>query len=246
MVEQDSHLRGGKSAAGGVFKYGAGLLKRDAREQLDELPDRYSVFEVLEQGSDWHACTAEYPSPADAFDVALDGGTAGPVKHAADASTEGVLRRLTCQRANGANAHRSASRARSAVSRRRVLLARPPLQGLHSRPDPEFDLTADPQSIAIMQYMRASLLARSKEVRDDGSIVEVVIWELPQPLAPCVHSFKYRLFYGTSSEERVRYDNERGKGDHRHVAGQEVAYVFSFVDRLLDDFERDIQDWSSS
>jgi hypothetical protein len=97
-----------------------------------------------------------------------------------------------------------------------------------------------------MQYMKASLLARTKEVRDDGSIVEVVIWELPEPLPRCVHSFKYRLFYGTGSEERVRYDNERGKGDHRHVSGGEESYVFSSIDRLLDDFERDIEDWSSS
>ena len=43
-----------------------------------------------------------------------------------------------------------------------------------------------------MQYMRATLLARSKEVHDDGSIVEVVLWELPEPLLPCVHKFKYR------------------------------------------------------
>lgn len=96
-----------------------------------------------------------------------------------------------------------------------------------------------------MQYMKASLLAHTKEVRDDGSIVEVVIWELPDPLPPSVHSFKYRLFYGTPSNERVRYDNERGKGDHRHVGGRQEPYVFSSIDRLLDDFERDIQDWSS-
>jgi len=94
--------------------------------------------------------------------------------------------------------------------------------------------------------VKASLLARSKEVRDDGSIVEVVIWEVPEPLLPCIHCFKYRLFYGTPSEERVRYDNERGKGDHRHVAGKEEFYVFVSIDRLLDDFERNIQDWSSS
>ena len=97
-----------------------------------------------------------------------------------------------------------------------------------------------------MQYMKASLLAHTKEVRDDGSTVEVVIWELPEPLPPSVHSFKYRLFYGTPSNERVRYDNERGKGDHRHVGGRQEPYVFSSIDRLLDEFERDIQDWSSS
>lgn len=97
-----------------------------------------------------------------------------------------------------------------------------------------------------MQYMKASLVAHSKEVRDDGTIVEVVIWELPEPLPPCAHRFKYRIFYGTASDERVRYDNERGKGDHRHVSGRESPYVFSSIECLLDDFERDIQDWSAS
>ena len=96
-----------------------------------------------------------------------------------------------------------------------------------------------------MQYMRATLLVRTKEVRDDGSIVEVVIWELPEPLPPSTHLFKYRLFFGKSGQDRVRYDNERGKGDHRHVTGEELSYVFVSIDQLLDDFERDIHDWSS-
>lgn len=97
-----------------------------------------------------------------------------------------------------------------------------------------------------MQYMKARLLAHTKEVRDDGTIVEVVIWELPQPLEPCEHRYKYRLFYGGQEFERVRYDNERGKGDHRHLSGREVVYVFTSVEQLLDDFESDIQDWSAS
>lgn len=98
----------------------------------------------------------------------------------------------------------------------------------------------------MVQYMKAMLLARSKEVRDDGSIVEVVIWELPAPLSPSVHSYKYRLFYGTPAEERVRYDNERGKGDHRHCGGKEEGYAFVTLDRLLDDFENDLRDWSTT
>ena len=91
--------------------------------------------------------------------------------------------------------------------------------------------------------MKAVLLARTKEVRDDGSIVEIVIWELPEPLAPCTHNYKYRLFYGTAGVSRVRYDNERGKGDHRHVDDEEDEYVFTTVERLLDDFERDVASW---
>lgn len=96
-----------------------------------------------------------------------------------------------------------------------------------------------------MQYMKAVLLARAKEVRDDGTIVEIVIWELPEPLPPSAHRFKYRLFFGKAGEERVRYDNERGKGDHRHVAGEELIYHFQSVEQLLDDFERDVRDWSA-
>jgi len=94
-----------------------------------------------------------------------------------------------------------------------------------------------------MQYMKALLLARTKEVRDDGAIVEVVIWRVPEPLAPCAHNFKYRLYYGCGGVDRVRYDNEPGKGDHRHINATELPYTFESVDRLLDDFERDIDDW---
>jgi len=43
---------------------------------------------------------------------------------------------------------------------------------------------------------------------------------------------------------RVRYDNERGKGDHRHIGEKEEDYVFATIDQLLDDFERDIANWS--
>jgi hypothetical protein len=95
-----------------------------------------------------------------------------------------------------------------------------------------------------MQYMRATLLVRTKEVRDDGTIVEIVVWELPEPLPPSAHRYKYRLFYGTENASRVRYDNERGKGDHRHVGEMESSYDFSTLDQLLDDFERDIAHWS--
>jgi len=48
--------------------------------------------------------------------------------------------------------------------------------------------------IAKMQYMRATLLVRTKEVRDDGTIVVIVVWELPEPLPRSAHRYKYRLF----------------------------------------------------
>jgi hypothetical protein len=92
--------------------------------------------------------------------------------------------------------------------------------------------------------MDALLLAKAKEVRDDGAIVEVVIWELSEPLPPSTHRYKYRLYFGAAGECRVRYDNERGKGDHRHRGQREEGYAFTTLAQLLADFERDVNDWS--
>ncbi|MBD2568209.1 hypothetical protein H6G59_09905 [Anabaena lutea FACHB-196] len=97
-----------------------------------------------------------------------------------------------------------------------------------------------------MQYMKATLIAKAKEVNDDGSIVEVVIWELPEPTPPSTHKYKYRLFYGQNGKCRIRYDNERGKGDHKHINSHEIDYKFTSIDKLLDDFEKDIETWSES
>ena len=91
--------------------------------------------------------------------------------------------------------------------------------------------------------MTAVPLVMTKEVRDDGSIVEIVIWKLSQALPPCRHSFKYRLFYGIGATCRVRYDNERGKGDHRHLGSREFVYDFVSIDQLLADFRSDVERW---
>lgn len=92
-----------------------------------------------------------------------------------------------------------------------------------------------------MQYSHAIPVARSKEIWDDGSIVEIVIWLLRRPLPGSHHPYKYRLFFGQPGREFVRYDNERGKGDHKHVAGVEMDYEFVTLDKLLDDFESDLK-----
>jgi hypothetical protein len=38
----------------------------------------------------------------------------------------------------------------------------------------------------------------------------------------------------------LRYDNERGKGNHRHESGMETPYVFTTPDALADDFWADM------
>ena len=91
--------------------------------------------------------------------------------------------------------------------------------------------------------MQAALIAQAKEVRDDGSIVEIVVWELAEPMPPCTHAYKYRLFFGRPGKCFVRYDNELGKGDHKHTCGVESVYNFISLDKLLADFERDVMNW---
>lgn len=47
----------------------------------------------------------------------------------------------------------------------------------------------------------------------------MVIWRVPSPVPPSAHRLKYSLFYGRPGVRAVGYDNERGKGDHRHFEG---------------------------
>jgi Family of unknown function (DUF6516) len=84
--------------------------------------------------------------------------------------------------------------------------------------------------------MKAKLLLRSKDVLSDGAIVEMVIWQLPEPVPGSKHRYKYRLYYGKSGVRRVGYDNERLKGDHSHLDGKQSSYAFKDVDQLVDDF----------
>jgi hypothetical protein len=57
------------------------------------------------------------------------------------------------------------------------------------------------------------------------------------------HQFKYRLALVVSGDCALRYDNEAGKGDHKHIGEREVAYEFTDLDALLRDFRADVAAW---
>lgn len=48
------------------------------------------------------------------------------------------------------------------------------------------------------------------------------------------------MFYGRPGVREVGYDNERGKGDHRHFQGIETPYDFRSVEQLMADFWFDV------
>jgi hypothetical protein len=88
--------------------------------------------------------------------------------------------------------------------------------------------------------MPAVLLHRERLDFDDGTVVEMVIWQTPEPVAGSRHRYKYRLYYGRAGKRLVGYDNERGKGDHRHRRGREHSYNFTTVEALVSDFLTDV------
>jgi hypothetical protein len=89
--------------------------------------------------------------------------------------------------------------------------------------------------------MKAELLFQQRIDYDDGAIVEMVLWRVSEPVLPSKHRLKYSLFYGYPGVREVAYDNERGKGDHRHFQGVETTYVFRNVERLISDFWADVR-----
>ena len=75
----------------------------------------------------------------------------------------------------------------------------------------------------------------------DGAIIEMSIWVVPRSVPGSSHAFKYSLYYGYPGRRIVGYDNERGKGDHRHVGNREESYRFSSVEALIADFLSDVK-----
>lgn len=91
-----------------------------------------------------------------------------------------------------------------------------------------------------MGAMKAKELFRVKEAHGVG-FVEIVIWQVPEPVPPSEHPYKYRLVYVIDGKRIVGYDNERGKGDHKHLGDREAAYRFVNPQQLMADFMADVK-----
>ena len=89
--------------------------------------------------------------------------------------------------------------------------------------------------------MKATLVHRKEFAYKDGR-VEMVVWGVPKPIDPSSHPFKYRLVYIVNGVRVVGYDNERGKGDHKHLKGEEFPYLFVDIPTLMADFLKDVRE----
>jgi hypothetical protein len=91
--------------------------------------------------------------------------------------------------------------------------------------------------------MRATLLLRERHILEAGRFAEIVIWRLPSSTRRGPHTFKYRPAFVVDGVCVLRFDNEAGKGDHKHVGGREEIYRFVDTGRLIDDFWHEIENW---
>ena len=92
--------------------------------------------------------------------------------------------------------------------------------------------------------MKAVELVRTRITYSELAFAELVLWRLPKAVEGSPHRYKYRLAFIVRGVCVLRYDNEVGKGDHRHFDGKESSYVFTTPEQLIADFQHDIARWN--
>ena len=90
--------------------------------------------------------------------------------------------------------------------------------------------------------MPAELLLDERHVLSETAFAELVVWRVPAAVRGSLHEFRYRLALVVQGECVLRYDNEAGEGDHRHVGKKEYEYRFKNAERLLADFWADVEE----
>jgi hypothetical protein len=97
--------------------------------------------------------------------------------------------------------------------------------------------------VRIDSNTEAELLFRKREGLSETAFVEMVIWRVPDPVRGSGHGFKYRLALVSDGVCVLRYDNETGKGDHKHIGEREAPYPFTDLATLETDFWKDVETW---
>lgn len=93
-----------------------------------------------------------------------------------------------------------------------------------------------------MSNMPAELLLDERHILGEAAFAELVVWRVPVPVRSSPHEYRYRLALVVDGKCVLRYDNEAGKGDHRHIGDKEQEYRFKSAERLLSDFWSDVEE----
>jgi hypothetical protein len=102
-----------------------------------------------------------------------------------------------------------------------------------------------PARVVNVSNMKARELFNRRVPVAEQAFAELVLWELAEPLVGSEHPYKYRLAFVVAGTCVLRYDNEAGKGDHKHARGKETKYRFVSVEKLVADFFEEITRWKN-
>ncbi|MBD8152260.1 toxin-antitoxin system TumE family protein [Pantoea agglomerans] len=74
----------------------------------------------------------------------------------------------------------------------------------------------------------------------DNAFATIRILQVDPAILGSQHQYKYSLAYIVDGLCVMRYDNERGKGDHKHIGEREYPVTFSTIENLIASFQADI------
>lgn len=83
---------------------------------------------------------------------------------------------------------------------------------------------------------KAKRLINRRIILAEAAFAELVLWELPGPNEERSQGYKYRLALIVDGGCVMRFDNERGTGDHYQFGDVEQPYEFKDIDQVITDF----------
>ena len=89
-----------------------------------------------------------------------------------------------------------------------------------------------------MPDITSKLVFHEKRIEEDGSLIEMKIWEVPDS-EKNPDGVRYSLYWVKEGKVLVGYDNHHPKGHHRHYGAKEESYAFTTIEKLIGDFLED-------
>lgn len=89
--------------------------------------------------------------------------------------------------------------------------------------------------------MSADLLIKKRDYfPNEDAFTSITVWAVDPSIRGSQHNYKYSLAYVVQGVCVMRYDNEAGKGDHKHIGDTEFTVTFSGLDDLISQFFNDV------
>ena len=89
--------------------------------------------------------------------------------------------------------------------------------------------------------MPAVRILDAVEVLPEGDVLKAIAWKVPKS-NDFPEGIKYAFVYIHHGKRILGYDNERGKGHHRHYKNEETKIDFKDHETLLNQFKEEIEE----